>query len=120
MTQTSNSSDINTRITDKIVADLEQGVRPWFKPWSAEHAAGKINRLVWKDADRLTDEGRARVLGDGAGEEQDRRACRELLLNSTDTPAETLCAFDNCARLAKDSAGLVGSGRDRRHSHYHA
>jgi antirestriction protein ArdC len=26
------------------VADLEQGVRPWTKPWSAEHAAGKITR----------------------------------------------------------------------------
>jgi antirestriction protein ArdC len=23
---------------------LEQGVRPWFKPWSADHAAGKITR----------------------------------------------------------------------------
>jgi len=44
MTQTSNRSDIYTRITDKIVADLEQGVRPWLKPWSAEHAAGKITR----------------------------------------------------------------------------
>ncbi|MGZ8214515.1 MAG: ArdC family protein [Methylosarcina sp.] len=36
--------DIYTRITDKIVADLEQGVRPWMKPWNAEHAAGKITR----------------------------------------------------------------------------
>ena len=44
MTQTSNRSDIYTRITDKIVADLEQGVRPWLKPWNAEHAAGKITR----------------------------------------------------------------------------
>ena len=44
MTQTSNRSDIYTRITDKIVADLEQEVRPWLKPWSAEHAAGKITR----------------------------------------------------------------------------
>lgn len=36
--------DIYTRVTDKIVADLEQGVRPWVKPWNAEHAAGKITR----------------------------------------------------------------------------
>ncbi|MDR4483169.1 MAG: ArdC-like ssDNA-binding domain-containing protein [Nitrospirales bacterium] len=36
--------DIYTRVTDKIVADLEQGVRPWMKPWNAEHAAGKITR----------------------------------------------------------------------------
>lgn len=36
--------DVYTRITDKIIADLEKGVRPWMKPWSAEHAAGKITR----------------------------------------------------------------------------
>ena len=23
---------------------LEQGVRPWVKPWNAEHAAGRITR----------------------------------------------------------------------------
>ena len=45
MTNTSqNRPDVYSRITDKIVADLEQGVRPWFKPWNAEHAAGKITR----------------------------------------------------------------------------
>ena len=44
MTQTPSRSDVYTRITDKIVADLEQGVRPWLKPWSVEHAAGKISR----------------------------------------------------------------------------
>ncbi len=44
MTQTSSRSDIYTRITDKIVADLEQGLRPWLKPWSTEHTAGKITR----------------------------------------------------------------------------
>jgi antirestriction protein ArdC len=37
-------SDIYTRITNRIVADLEQGVRPWHRPWNAEHAAGKIIR----------------------------------------------------------------------------
>jgi antirestriction protein ArdC len=26
------------------VAELERGVRPWFKPWNAEHAAGRITR----------------------------------------------------------------------------
>lgn len=36
--------DIYARVTERIVADLEQGVRPWIKPWSAEHAAGKITR----------------------------------------------------------------------------
>lgn len=36
--------DVYTRVTERIIHDLEQGVRPWMKPWSAEHAAGRINR----------------------------------------------------------------------------
>lgn len=36
--------DVYTRVTNRIIADLEHGVRPWMKPWSAEHAAGKISR----------------------------------------------------------------------------
>ena len=36
--------DVYSRITGKIIADLEQGVRPWMKPWHAEHAAGRITR----------------------------------------------------------------------------
>jgi antirestriction protein ArdC len=36
--------DVYSRITDKIVADLEQGVRPWLKPWNVEHASGRITR----------------------------------------------------------------------------
>lgn len=36
--------DIYTRITAKIVASLEQGVRPWMKPWSGENAAARITR----------------------------------------------------------------------------
>jgi antirestriction protein ArdC len=39
-----NRVDIYTRVTEKIVADLEQGVRPWLKPWNASHAAGRISR----------------------------------------------------------------------------
>jgi antirestriction protein ArdC len=37
-------ADVYQRITDQIVSDLEKGVRPWFKPWNAEHAAGRITR----------------------------------------------------------------------------
>ena len=37
-------ADIYTRITNRIIADLEQGTRPWHRPWNAEHAAGKITR----------------------------------------------------------------------------
>jgi len=36
--------DVYSRVTDKIIADLEQGVRPWVKPWNAEHLAGRITR----------------------------------------------------------------------------
>ena len=44
MTKTATTTDIYTRVTNRIIADLEQGVRPWLKPWSAEHAAGRILR----------------------------------------------------------------------------
>lgn len=36
--------DVYARVTAKIVADLERGVRPWLQPWNAEHAAGRITR----------------------------------------------------------------------------
>jgi antirestriction protein ArdC len=36
--------DIYARITAKIIAALEDGVRPWVRPWNAEHAAGRITR----------------------------------------------------------------------------
>ena len=36
--------DLYTRVTNTILADLEHGVRPWLKPWNAEHAAGRITR----------------------------------------------------------------------------
>jgi antirestriction protein ArdC len=36
--------DVYTRITDKIIADLEQGVRTWMKPWNAGNTAGRISR----------------------------------------------------------------------------
>src|SRR3989475_5773700 len=38
--------DISARTTAKIVAALEDGVRPWVRPWDAEHAAGRITRPV--------------------------------------------------------------------------
>ena len=41
---TKEKSDVYTRVTDKIIAELEKGVRPWMKPWNAEHAAGRITR----------------------------------------------------------------------------
>jgi len=38
------NKDVYSRVTNRIIADLEKGVRPWMKPWSAENAAGKITR----------------------------------------------------------------------------
>jgi len=40
----SERQDVYTRITDKIIADLEQGVRTWMKPWNAGNTAGRITR----------------------------------------------------------------------------
>lgn len=41
---TTEKADLYTRITSRIVAELEKGVQPWLKPWNAEHAAGRITR----------------------------------------------------------------------------
>lgn len=42
-------TDIYQNITDKIIEKLEEGVRPWFKPWNADHAAGRITRPLKHD-----------------------------------------------------------------------
>ena len=36
--------DIYAKITDRIISDLERGVRPWVQPWHADHAAGRISK----------------------------------------------------------------------------
>jgi len=36
--------DVYARVTNRIVADLEKGVRPWLQPWNTEHLAGRISR----------------------------------------------------------------------------
>jgi antirestriction protein ArdC len=37
-------TDVYSRITDKIITHLEQGVRPWFQPRNVDHTAGRITR----------------------------------------------------------------------------
>ena len=37
-------TDVYSRITDKIAADLEKGVRPWMQPWRAGNAVGRVTR----------------------------------------------------------------------------
>ncbi len=46
MATTSNTKrkDIYDRVSSTIIGQLERGVRPWLKPWNAEHAAGRITR----------------------------------------------------------------------------
>ena len=34
--------DVYARVTDKIVGDLEHGVRPWMKPWSGANASAHV------------------------------------------------------------------------------
>ncbi len=41
---TPTSTDPYARITDRILAELEQGVTPWTKPWSADTLAGRVTR----------------------------------------------------------------------------
>jgi antirestriction protein ArdC len=36
--------DVYTRVTNKIVADLERGNLTWLQPWRAGHAAGPVSR----------------------------------------------------------------------------
>lgn len=36
--------DVYTRVTNTIIAQLEQGVRPWAKPWSVQNTDGRITR----------------------------------------------------------------------------
>lgn len=46
MSRKENSSrvDIHARITDRIVAELEKGVRPWMQPWRSTNAIGRVTR----------------------------------------------------------------------------
>ena len=39
-----NLLNVFDRVTQKIVADLEKGVRPWQKPWNGDNAASRIVR----------------------------------------------------------------------------
>lgn len=36
--------DPYAQITDRVLAELEQGVTPWTKPWSADTLAGRVTR----------------------------------------------------------------------------
>jgi len=37
-------TDIYQKVTDKIIADLEQGELTWLKPWSAGNMDGRVTK----------------------------------------------------------------------------
>ena len=43
-TSTAPRADVYARVTARIIEDLEQGIRPWFKPWNAGNTEGRITR----------------------------------------------------------------------------
>lgn len=50
MTHTAIKEDVYSKITNKIIADLEKGELTWRKPWSAEHMMGRIQMpMRWND-----------------------------------------------------------------------
>ncbi|MGH6957469.1 MAG: ArdC family protein [Caulobacteraceae bacterium] len=50
----SQRQDLYARVTEKIIADLQRGVRTWTKPWSARHAAGPIGRPLRHNLQRYS------------------------------------------------------------------
>jgi antirestriction protein ArdC len=43
-TGTPSRADLYSRITGKILAELERGVRPWHRPWSGANLEGRVTR----------------------------------------------------------------------------
>lgn len=41
---TAQREDVYARVTARIVEELEKGARPWLKPWSVTHTAGRITK----------------------------------------------------------------------------
>ena len=49
MAHPSSRQDLYTRVTTRILAELEKGVRLWIKPWSVVRAATKKPLLLPKE-----------------------------------------------------------------------
>jgi hypothetical protein len=45
----SKRQDIYSRVTQKIITDLERGVRPWMRPWNAENLGARVARPLRHD-----------------------------------------------------------------------
>lgn len=48
----SEKEDVYTRVTNKILADLERGNLTWLQPWQAGHAAGPVSRPLRANGER--------------------------------------------------------------------
>ena len=48
----SEQQDVYTRVTNKIIADLERGNLTWLQPWRAGHAAGPVSRPLRASGER--------------------------------------------------------------------
>lgn len=46
--------DIYARITEKIIEELEKGVRPWVQPWRAGHMKGRMTRPLRHNGEPYT------------------------------------------------------------------
>ncbi len=46
------SQDIYTRVTQRIIEQLEEGTRPWLKPWSTTHLEGRISLPIRHNGER--------------------------------------------------------------------
>jgi antirestriction protein ArdC len=84
MTATSPRADVYSRVTSRIVAELEQGVRPWLKPWNAEHAAGRITRRLRANGQPYKGYQRPDAMGQGFG-----AGFRQSVLDDLQTGAGT-------------------------------
>lgn len=47
-------TDIYAQITEKLVAALEKGVRPWVQPWSAGNVKGRVTRPLRHNGEPYT------------------------------------------------------------------
>jgi antirestriction protein ArdC len=60
--------DVYTKVTERIISDLEQGIRPWMKPWSAKHAAGRVTKLLRHNGTPYRGNKHPSAMGRGDGE----------------------------------------------------
>jgi antirestriction protein ArdC len=46
--------DVYARITNRVIEDLERGVRPWLKPWTVRPVGGHVARPLRHNAERYS------------------------------------------------------------------